>query len=320
MEVAVSIVIPVKDKNPNLEECITHCHALNYSNYEVIVVPDQPTDLINVITIPSGEVGPSEKRDLALESAKGDIIAFLDDDTYPQSDWLKNAVKPFAERKVAAVGGPAITPPADSFWQQASGLVFSSVLASGNVTYRYLPKPKREVDDYPSCNLLVRKSILKEIGGFDNQYWPGEDTHLCLRIIKDLDKKIIYTPEAAVYHHRRSLFRPHLKQVWSYALHRGYFMKKFPENSFRFAYFVPTLFVAFVVVGGIAGAFNSTWRFLYLTGLIAYLIIVLLASLRAKKPAIILAVALGIVSTHVTYGIGLIKGLITPKLKEERRS
>ncbi len=320
METAVSIIIPVKEKNPHLAECLIHCRNLDYSNFEIIVVPDYQTDLDGVVTIPSGEVGPSEKRDLALESAQGDIIAFLDDDTYPPTSWLKNALKPFADQEVAAVGGPAITPPADSFWQQASGLVFSSVLASGNVTYRYVSKAKREVDDYPSCNLLVRKSILKKIGGFDNRYWPGEDTYLCLRIIKDLEKKIIYTPEAAVYHHRRSLFRPHLRQVWSYAVHRGYFMKKFPENSFRFAYFVPTLFVALVVIGGIASAFNSTWRFFYLTGLTAYLIIVLLASLKAKKPAIILAVALGIVSTHIIYGIGLIKGLIIPKLKEERQS
>ena len=110
--------------------------------------------------------------------AKGEILAFLDDDAYPVKDWLKNAVKNFSDPQVAAVGGPAVTPEEDSDLQKTSGLIYSSVLVSGNFTYRYIPGKRQEVEDYPSCNFLVRKSVMQELGGFNTNFWPGEDTKL----------------------------------------------------------------------------------------------------------------------------------------------
>lgn len=317
MHPAVSIVIPVKGRNDNLDECVRHCQSLDYPDFEIIAVPDYPLEYPGVKVLPSGPVGPADKRELALGEARGDILAFLDDDAYPGTEWLKNAVRYFADDRVAAVGGPAVTPESDSLLQQASGLVYSSILASGNVTYRYLPGTKREVDDYPSCNLLVRRSILEEVGGFDTTFWPGEDTKLCLQITRDLHKKIIYAPDALVYHHRRPLFRPHLRQISNYALHRGYFMKRFPETSLRLTYFLPTVFTFALITGGILAVLNPTWRRFYLTGLAIYLILLLLSSLKAKRPLAVAAVAGGIFATHVFYGIGLVRGLMAAKLKEE---
>ncbi|MDD2752841.1 MAG: glycosyltransferase, partial [Candidatus Omnitrophica bacterium] len=98
-----------------------------------------------------------------MKEAKGDILAFLDDDAFPRKDWLMNALKDFAEADVAAVGGPAVTPAEDSLRQKASGAVFSSYLVSAKFIYRYLPRKKRVVDDFPSCNFLVRRKIMEEL-------------------------------------------------------------------------------------------------------------------------------------------------------------
>jgi GT2 family glycosyltransferase len=312
----VSIIIPFATMNDFAAESLEHCLSLEYQDFEILLFPDGEVkiDSPRVRVIPTGHIGPSEKRDLALKYAAGQILAFIDDDAYPTRMWLKQAVKHFRNSNTAAVGGPAITPPGDSLLRQASGLVFSSIMGSGFMTYRYIPGKKRKVDDYPSCNFIIRTSVFRELGGFDSTFWPGEDTKLCLELTKTLHKEIVYDPEVVVYHHRRNLFRPHLRQVWSYAVHRGYFAKKFPQTSFRLAYFIPTIFVL-GILGGIGVSFVSPLlRTIFLSIMAVYLILALLSSLKSRDIRLIPLVLLGIIATHLTYGIGLIKGLLTARL------
>lgn len=254
---------------------------------------------------------------MAIDYAKGEIFAFIDDDAYPAKDWLKNAIRNFADPIIAAVGGPAITAPDDNLRQKASGIIYSSFLGSGRNIYRYLPKDKREVDDYPSCNFLVRKSVMQELGGFKTNFWPGEDSKLCFDITQSLNKKIIYDPEVLVYHHRRPLFMPHLKQVANYALHRGYFVKRYPQTSFRISYFVPTLFLWVVITGGILSIFLAWLRIIYLWGISLYFLLVFIFSI-CKDLRLIPLVFFGIILTHLTYGFYFLKGLFSRKLSEER--
>ncbi len=302
------------------------CQKLDYPDFEIIVLPDAPfsdQDISSggeafsnnkVKIIPTGEALPAKKRDFALEVAKGNIFAFIDDDVYLKEDWLKEAVKNFSDPEVAAVGGPAVTPPEDSFWQLASGHVFSNSLVSGNFVYRYLPKKRRYVDDYPSCNLLVRREVFKRLGGFNTKFWPGEDTKLCLEITKILGKKIVYDPKVLIFHHRRSLFLPHLRQVASYALHRGFFVKKYPQTSLKFSYFVPSLFVLALLVGGMLSLKSQAMSALYLFYLGFYLLMVFIFSV-SRELRLTPVIAFGIITTHITYGFYFIKGL---SLKEIR--
>jgi len=254
---------------------------------------------------------------MALGSARGEIFAFLDDDAYPARDWLKKAMENFKDPDVAAVAGPGITPFNDTSRQKASGLVYSSLLVSAGFSYRYIPKKRREVDDFPSCNFLVRQEIFRELGGFKTDFWPGEDTKLCLEITKKLGKKIIYDPFVYVWHHRRPLFLPHLKQIASYALHRGYFAKKYPQTSFKISYFIPTLFLICIVTGGILAVFLPFFRWLYFAGIILYLFLVFIFSL-SKELGLLPMVFLGIIFTHLVYGFHFLKGLLAVKLGEER--
>ncbi len=313
----ISIIIPAKDNNPYLEECISHCKKLDYSHYEIIILPDNslPTNWEDVKVVPTGPIGPSEKRDKGIKKAKGEILAFLDDDAFPSPDWLKNAARHFQNKEVAAVGGPAVTPPTDTLKQKASGFVYSSFLGGGNYRYRYLPTSLREVDDYPTCNLLVRKPILEELGGFGSLFWPGEDTVLCLNITQKLGKKIVYDPSVLVYHHRRPLFLPHLKQIKNYALHRGYFVKHFPETSLRLSYLLPSLWVGALIGGTVISLFNLFLRVFFLSMVLLYLGLVFLSSIRPKYLSVSLLVFPGIILTHLTYGTFFIQGLMMRKLQ-----
>ena len=311
----ISIIIPVREINAYIRESIPHIMELDYPDYEVLIFPDEASkeQFPRTRIIPTGPVGPAEKRDLALKVAKGTLFAFLDDDAYPDENWLKAAVRHFGDEEVAAVGGPAVTPKDDSLLQKAGGGVYSSFLGGGSYRYRYVPMAKRAVDDYPSCNFIVRKTVFEKLGGFDTTFWPGEDTKLCLQITHELKKKIIYDPEVLVYHHRRPLFIPHLKQVWSYALHRGYFVKKFSETSLKLSYFLPSLLFLSLVIGVPLSFASPIVRGAFLSGLSLYLVLTFASSIHSDGRLIPL-ICLGILSTHLTYGVGFLRGLAMRRL------
>ncbi len=311
----ISIIIPVREINAYIRESIPHIMELDYPDYEVLIFPDEASkeQFPRTRIIPTGPVGPAEKRDLALKVAKGTLFAFLDDDAYPEKNWLKAAVRHFGDEEVAAVGGPAVTPEDDSLLQKAGGGVYSSFLGGGSYRYRYVPMAKRAVEDYPSCNFIVRKTVFEKLGGFDTTFWPGEDTKLCLQITHELKKKIIYDPEVLVYHHRRPLFIPHLKQVWSYALHRGYFVKKFFETSLKLSYFLPSLLFLSLVIGVPLSFASPIVRGAFLSGLSLYLVLTFASSIHSDGRMIPL-ICLGILSTHLTYGVGFLRGLAMRRL------
>ncbi len=313
----VSIIIPVKAINEHINEGMAHIRELDYSNFEVLIFPDEDdgTALPGARIIPTGSIGPAEKRDLAIEYAKGEILAFLDDDAFPRRDWLQKAVRHFEETSIAAVGGPAITPENNTDLQKASGAVFASRLGGGNLTYRYVPEKFREVDDFPSVNLFVTKKVFQSVGGFDTQFWPGEDTKLCLDITKKLGFKIVYDPEVVVWHHRRELFLPHIKQVQNYAIHRGFFVKHFPETSFRLSYFIPSIFVLGLLVGPVIAFYLPAAWYLYGGALMLYCCAVILEGLKTKEVKLGVLTMMGIFVTHIVYGAGFIVGLLSKSLE-----
>ena len=321
----VSIIIPVKKINEYINESIRHISGLDYDDFEVLILPDNgnlseikfPQEGLTgkVKVIPTGPLGPADKRDIGAKQARGEILAFLDDDAYPRKNWLTNAVRHFEKPEIAAVGGPAVTAKDDSFWQRVSGAVYLSPLGGGNCD-RYWPGKKCYfIDDWPSVNLFVRKNDFEKMGGFNSQYWPGEDTKLCLDLTHGLNKKIIYDPDVFVWHHRRSGFVRHLKQVGQYGLHRGYFAKKHPETSFKVKYFIPSLVLTFLTLGLVVFFFSSHMRPVFAAGLGIYglgLIYSFVVIFFREKALFVSILALPyIFSTHLVYGFQFLRGLVS---------
>ena len=260
----VSIIIPLKKINDYIKEETEYLLEQTYKNFELIILPDfcegEEIDLEifkdkRIKIIETGNLPPALKRAKGVEISNGEILAFLDDDTYPEKDWLKNSLRAMETKNIKALGGPAVTSPKDNFSKQISGLIYGSALMSGKHKARYVPDKVQYVRDYPSCNFIITKELYERVGGFDSEYWPGEDTILCNNIMK-ANEKILYTPEALVYHHRRDLFLGHFKQLKGYAWHRGYFVKKFGGNSFELSYFIPSIFLLWTVFLPIALIFN----------------------------------------------------------------
>jgi len=311
----ISVIIPCRRIDKYVKECLNHCLKLDYQNFEIILLPnDKPeqklsfdTDKIKIL--PTDSVKPSIKRNLAIKNSQADILAFIDADAYPVPNWLKAALKYFNDKNIGMVGGPNITPPADSLMQKASGEIFSSVVGTGLTSLRYLARHKFRkglpVKEMPSCNLLVCRDLAQKIGGFDEKLLTGEDSKFCFQARK-LGKKIINASDVIVYHHRRRLFWDHFKQVWIYARDKAWVIKE--DFSWdKLYYFIPSFFILGLTGGLII--WPIYWlRLIYLGVIIFYLLIVLLASL--KRLAIAPLIFMGIILTHILYGLSFICGLI----------
>jgi cellulose synthase/poly-beta-1,6-N-acetylglucosamine synthase-like glycosyltransferase len=312
---SVSIIIPCKNVDHYTRECIAYCKRLDYAAFEVILLPDYANELIDgVRIIATGSAPPGVKRNIGVKNASGEIYAFIDNDAYPRSDWLTNALKYFEDAAIGGVGGPGLTPEEDGFMQKAGGYVLSSFMV-GNLSSRYKTKSCFESDDIHSCNFIARKEVIEEAGGWNEKYWPGEDTLMCLAI-KKLGKKLVESSDVVVYHHRRSLFKSHLKQVSRFGEHRGFFAKKFPENSVKLTYFFPSLIVSSFLAGIVLSLFFPFFAYVLLFGVMAYLVSSLIASaLQVKSVKLLLSVWLGIIVTHIVYGSFFLSGLVKRDLK-----
>lgn len=312
-----SIIIPVVEINDYIHETVRHILNLDFQNFEILILPDGKTQekFLKTKIIPTGKVGPAEKRNLGAKRAQGEILAFLDDDAYPEIRWLARAWENFKDPKIAAIGGPATTPASDSLRQKTSGACLASSLFGGIVD-RYRPgRQKKLVDDWPSVNFLVRKTIFQKIGGFNSAYWPGEDTKFCLDLIQ-AGNKILYDPAILVYHHRRETLIKHLKQVAGYGLHRGFFAKKFPKTSRKLVYAFPGLFVLFLISAAIIFILLPhsplTYFTIFILGIYAASLFfaAIQAIIRGKNFLVGILIMPYIFLTHITYGIKFIQGLV----------
>ena len=323
-----SIIIPVKSINDYVRETVPCIQGIPGDHWEVLILPNEPEPDEwgdpRVSVVPSGPVGPAEKRDQGAVIAGGEVLVFLDDDSYPSEDFLEVAEKYLGDPGTVGVAGPAVTPPSDSFWQRVSGAVFLSRL-SGGAPERYVPVgDPRPVDDWPSVNLMFRRRAFLDVGGFNSSYWPGEDTKLCLDIIKATGKEIMYAPDMVVWHHRRSGLARHLKQVGAYGLHRGYFAKRYPETSRRLLYFLPSGLVLFLAAGvPILLLYpGSVYGSLFVAGVGVYAagLSKAFADITRHEPVSVAAAALlFIFPTHLWYGVQFIRGLLTRNLVSKLR-
>lgn len=285
---------------------------LRYKNFEVIIISDQEIKVpnlsfpIKLVLTGKQRTGVGEKRDYALEVAKGDLIAYIDDDAYPDPLWLSNALLNFKDPRIGAVGGPNLTPPEDPFLAKISGDIYGSYFTSGEVQYRFLPGNRRSVSEIQGVNMIIRKDILTRLGGFKTKLYSGDDSKICIKI-RGLGYEIIYDPHVRVYHHRRLFPFDHLKQIKTIGTHRGFFVKAYPD-SLSPIYYLPMALTVGFFLGLFGSFFNKELKNIFM---VAFLLFFLLGFISVVKRAGFIrsfVVALGIIMTHITYGIFFVYG------------
>ncbi|MEK7090970.1 MAG: glycosyltransferase [Patescibacteria group bacterium] len=316
----VSIIIPLYVISDRFFEDLIKFNNLDYPNFEILIVCDQKVALprfkkikARLILTGQSNTGPAEKRDIALKYAKGEFCAFIDDDAYPHPLWLKNAVPNFLDTSIVAVGGPGVTPPEDTYWGQMTGLVYGSFFCSGFAQYRFVKGKRQYVRDYPAYNLLIRKTALLKVGGYGNHFYGGEDTFLCLKLVKK-GFKIFYDPNVLIFHHRRPLFVSYLKQIANVGRHRGYFARVFPQTSFTWEYFIPSILAISLIALIVLSPFQTWAQLLLFTLLPFFYLLAILSVINKTNILDALIVSTGIILTHMVYGLNFIQGYLTKQL------
>jgi hypothetical protein len=318
----VSVIVPLHRRTPAFEECVGRAVAVAAGRHQVLVVSDRdpgalPEDATPILTGSARDTSPAEKRDAALAHASGEICAFLDDDAYPRDDWIDRALARFAaDSGIAGVGGPGVTPPGSGWRERASGAFYESPLGSGRLRFRFVPLGGvREVDDLPAYNLFIRTEALRAIGGWQSRFYGGEDTKTCLELVQ-AGYRLVYDPEVVVYHHRRPILGPHLRQVGNVGRHRGYFARVLPETSRKPFYFAPTIAVALAIAAVPAAARSRRVRRLGALGTAAAWAKLSRDAAREGHGLAVAAVLPGVIAaSHGIYGVQFARGLVTPRIE-----
>jgi len=207
----VSVVVNTYNRAASLHQTLQALRRQNYLNFEVIVVNGPSTDdTVEVLRRHAAgiRVGSCAQRNLSISRnvgihmARGEFVAFIDDDAVPDENWLVDAIAAFDSDEIAGVGGFV-------FDHTGYELQYSYTVCDrmGNAFHNVtVPMPEF---CYPGChrfpallgtNSIFRRSALLEIGGFDEQFdYFLDETDVNVRLI-DAGYVLKQIPRAFVYH------------------------------------------------------------------------------------------------------------------------
>jgi GT2 family glycosyltransferase len=225
----ISVVVCSYNGARTIADCLEGLAQLDYPDYEVIVVDDGSRDATAAIAGRYGGVlirtpnrGLAHARNAGLAAATGDIVAYIDDDAFPDAHWLRHLAATFISTSHAGVGGPNLAPRGD-------GPIAECVArAPGGPVHVLLSD--REAEHIPGCNMAFRKAALEAIGGFDPQFrTAGDDVDVCWRL-QERGWTLGFHPAALVWHHRRNSVRAYWKQQIGYGRAEALLERKWPEK------------------------------------------------------------------------------------------
>ncbi len=225
----ISVVVCSYNGARTIRDACEGLRRLEYPNYDVIVVDDGSTDdtaaiasQYDVRVIRTPNRGLSSARNAGLAAATGEIVAYLDDDAYPDPHWLTYLAATFLSTSHAGVGGPNIAPAGD-------GPIAECVArAPGGPVHVLITD--REAEHIPGCNMAFRTTCLEAVGGFDPRFrTAGDDVDVCWRL-QDRGWTLGFHPAATVWHHRRNSVRTYWRQQIGYGRAEAMLERKWPEK------------------------------------------------------------------------------------------
>ena len=225
----ISVVVCSFNGASTIRDTLAGVTQLEYPDYEVILVDDGSTDgtcniakEYDIRIISTENQGLSSARNTGWRAAKGEYVAYIDDDAYPDPHWLMYLAATFRSTNYVGVGGPNLAPPED-------GSIAQSVAnAPGGPVHVLISD--REAEHIPGCNMAFRRQALEAIEGFDPRYrTAGDDVDVCWRL-QQKGGRLGFHPAAVVWHHRRNSIRLYWKQQLGYGKAEAMLEQKWPEK------------------------------------------------------------------------------------------
>jgi len=223
--VAVSIIVTCKNNADTIGECL---QALKQQNYpldavEVLVVDacsaDGTADIAKKYTekVYVEPLNAAAAYNFALKLALHPVLGFVDSDAKVEGDWLKKLVPHLADPNVAGVSGSIETWNTQNLWARSIGYEIKN-------RYSRIGKYTKRI---ATMNLLLKKSVIEEVDGWNETMPTQYDTEFGYRLAKR-GYKIAYEPTAKCYHFNRQTLQAYWRQQLQYGKNttRLYFMHR----------------------------------------------------------------------------------------------
>lgn len=234
----VSVIVPTRDRADMLRNSLKTLLKQDYPNFEIIVVDNAPkssatADLVQkefagddrIIYLREDRPGVSWARNRGVKHARGEIVAFTDDDAIVDRLWLVEIVRAFnGEANIGAVTGlvlPAeLETPAQLFFEQFAG--FNKGKGYHNTVYHQNDRAKYG-PLYPylpakfgsGVNMAFRAEVIRKMGAFDPVFVNGQDCELMYRVVMS-GYTLVYEPAALIWHYHRRDVMGMEKQLYGY--------------------------------------------------------------------------------------------------------
>lgn len=225
-----SIVIPTFSRPKALKRCLETLADLDYPKdcFEVLVVDDGSvlslenihalSDRLEITLCKTSHAGPAAARNRGVFQAKGEFLAFTDDDCMPDKRWLRCLAECLEANPDSVVGGRTINALSDNLFSAASQLV---------TDYLYDYYLDISAPSFITNNLALSRHTFQRMGGFDTDFpfAAGEDREFCSRAL-DQGLKLVYCSDAVVYHRHRLTFTGFCRQHFRYGQGAFWFREK----------------------------------------------------------------------------------------------
>ena len=203
MDISVVICAYKDDRWEELQAAVESVRRQTFPSAETIVVVDHNTALLERVRIRlpgasavenKGPRGLAGARNSGVDAARGEVIAFLDDDAAASPQWLEGIHQGYQDPNVAGVGGTI-----EPMWESGKPRWFPEEFGwVVGCTYLGMPTEEKPVRNLIGCNMSFRQKIFDELGGFRLGYGCDE-TEFCIRILQHWPQKLLlYRPQASV--------------------------------------------------------------------------------------------------------------------------
>jgi cellulose synthase/poly-beta-1,6-N-acetylglucosamine synthase-like glycosyltransferase len=209
----VSVIVATHNNEQTINGCLKAIFELNYPKdfLEVIVVDGCSTDATVEIAekypvkVVSAPLNAPAAYNYAMKMISNEVLGFIDSDAKVEKEWLNKLITYLDDPQVAGVSGGIETWNTENPWARSIGYDIKS---------RYA-RLKKYVVRVATMNLLLKKSAVEAVGGFDENLPSQYDTDLGLRITSK-GYKVIYEPSAKCYHFHRSTVSGYFRQQLQY--------------------------------------------------------------------------------------------------------
>jgi len=225
-----SIIIPTHARPTQLGRCLAALACLDFprDTFEVIVVDDgNPMPLsetlspfqreLSLTLVIQARAGPAAARNAGASRARGNFLAFTDDDCAPATDWLRSFATHLNKSPQSVVGGQTLNALTENIFSSTSQLLIDYL-------YVYYNRDPNRAHFFASNNFAVSREHFLAMGGFDASFplAAAEDRDFCDRwLLKG--NGFIYAPQAIVQHAHALTFKKFFRQHWEYGRGAVYF-------------------------------------------------------------------------------------------------